>query len=297
MTAPVLIGQFEPGSAPWHAARAHGLGGSEISAVVGLSPFESRFSLWHRKAGAVGPVEETPEMEWGKRLEPVILDKYREAHPDLDFDIRNGTFTVPGREWQVANPDLLAADRVIDAKYSIFGDDYGEPGTDEIPVYIRCQMLWYCDVLGLERADVAVLVGGYDYREYTVRFDQAEAEMLRARGREFLDEVAAGVRPDIDEHSATYQTIREMHPEIDGADVDLPGHIAERYIGARIALEAAKDDEQHARSLVADHMGNSKKAMWDGRCIATRQARGDGPPYVVAGRNLHKTYAPEGEAA
>lgn len=296
MTA-VLVGQFTPGSDDWHAARAHGLGGSEISAVLGLSPFDSRFSLWHRKAGAVGPVEQTPEMEWGTRLEPVILGKYREQHPDLDYEVRNGTFVHDERRWQVVNPDLLAADRVIESKYSIFGDDYGEPGTDEVPVHVRTQVLWYCDVLDQPFADIAVLVGGYDYREYRVEYDADEAAELRDAGRQFLDEVAAGVLPDIDEHSATYQTIREMHPEIDGADVDLPDDIALRYIAARVALKATEDEEQLARSLVADQMGNAKRAMWDGRCIATRQARGDGTPYVVAGRNLHKTYAPEGEAA
>ena len=35
MTA-TLIGHFEPGSPEWHAARATGLGGSEVAPVLGL---------------------------------------------------------------------------------------------------------------------------------------------------------------------------------------------------------------------------------------------------------------------
>lgn len=284
-----LIGHFEPGSAAWHAARASGIGGSEVAPVFGLSPFESRFSLWHRKAGLAGPVEESPEMEWGKRLEPVILAKYRESHPELDFRTRNGTFCHEERTWQIANPDLLAVDRVVEAKHPLYDDGWGEPGTDEIPVYYRTQVLWYLDVLGLERADVCVLIGGCDYREYTVTYDAAEAEELRTGCREFLDEVAAGVRPDIDAHGATYQVIREMHPLIDEADVDLPDVLALQYIDARCSLHDAEEAEQLARSLVADAMGNAKNAKWDGRTIARRQARGEqGTPYVVAARNLHK---------
>lgn len=288
MTA-VLLGHYEPGAPDWHAARAKGIGGSEVAPILGLSPFESRFSLWHRKAGLVHPVEETPEMEWGKRLEPAILQKYRENHPELDFRLRNGTFHHADRPWQIANPDLLAVDRVVEAKHPLFDDEWGEPGTDEIPVYYRTQVLWYLDVLGVDRADLCVLIGGCDYREYTVTYDAAEAALLRDAAWEFLETVRRGERPDIDEHGATYQVIREMHPEITEADVDLDGDLAEAYIAARQRLKAAEEEEQLRRSLVADAMGNAKKAVWDGRTIATRQARNGGTPYVVAGRNLHKT--------
>lgn len=282
-----LIGTFLPGSPEWHAARAHGLGGSEIAAVLGLSPFDSRFSLWHRKAQMVGQLETTPEMEWGTRLEPVILGKYRESHPELDFDVVNGTFCPEDRPWQVANPDLLAADRVIDAKYSIFGDGYGMPGTDEVPVHIRAQILWYCDVLEREFGDVAVLVGGFDYREYTVVYDAAEAAQLRAAGLEFLESLAENRRPDIDAHSATYQTVREMHPLIEDVEVGLSNDVARAFIAAKAAEKAAKAVAVEAAARVADEMGDAKKAVWDGQTIASRQARGeDGVPYVVAARNL-----------
>lgn len=284
----VLIGHFEPGSPEWHTARAAGLGGSEIAPVLGLSPFESRFSLWHRKAGLVGPVEESPEMEWGKRLEAAVLRKYREQHPELDFRTVNGTFAHPERPWQIANPDLLAVDRVIEAKCSAYGDGYGEPGTDQIPVYYRCQVLWYLDVLGLQRADLAVLVGGNDYCEYTIWFDETEAQILRSAAVEFLDTLANGVLPDVDAHGATYQAIREIHPDIDGTDVDLDDHTAETYIRARRAVRAAEEAEQLAKNRLADAMGNAKRALWDGQPIATRQARGDSTPYLVAARNVHE---------
>ena len=85
MTA-VALGQWPPGSPEWHAARAAGIGGSEVAPILGLSPFESRFSLWHRKAGRIAPVDVSPEMEWGTRLEPAIAQKFRETHPELAFE-------------------------------------------------------------------------------------------------------------------------------------------------------------------------------------------------------------------
>lgn len=285
MTAAVILGRWEPGSPEWHAARYHGIGGSEIAPILGLSPFESRFSLWHRKAQRINPIDETPEMEWGKRLEAAILQKYRDEHPNQTFDQQGYTFTHPDRPWQIANPDLYG-DELVEAKCSRFGDGWGEPGTDEVPIYYRQQVLWYMDTLDRDRATIAVLVGGCDYREYHVAYDPTEAAQLRAAAVDFLDTLEHGIRPDIDEHTATYQAIKELHPDIDGTDVDIDDDLAIAWCKARAHLKDAEAAEQYAKNLLADAMGTARRAMWAGRSIATRQARGTGLPYLVAGRNL-----------
>ena len=298
---PVHLGTFKPGSAEWHAARAHGLGGSEVAATLGLSPFESWFSLWHRKAGNIGEVEESEIMEWGTRLEDAVAQKFADEHPEFDV-INPGTFHHAERPWQIANPDrhLFKAGsghdvplEILECKTSdTFADGYGEPGTDEVPIHVRCQVIWYMDVFGVDRCHVAVLVGGNDYREYVVTYDPAEAEVIRTAARHFLDELEAGNPPDIDAHGATWQAIRELHPDIDdGAEVVLPNDLARRYLAARADLKVAEEAEQLTKSLVAAEMGAAKKATWDGYVIATRQARktADGTagiPYLVVGRKL-----------
>jgi len=282
---PILLGQHPPGSPEWHALRANGLGGSEIGAVLGLSPFESRFSLWHRKAGQIADVEQNAQMEWGTRLEAVILAKYKEEHDGLRLK-QPGTYAPADRPWQIANPDLWTAERVADAKTSRFGDGYGEDGTDQIPPHVRVQLVWYMDVLQVERGDIALLIGGSDYREYSIQYDASEAEFIRNEGAKFLDDIARRARPDIDGHSATYDAVKELHPDIVPDTVQLDNATARAYIAARSALKAAEEEARRATSTVADLMGDAKTAEWDGTTIARRQARGDGLPYVVAGRNL-----------
>lgn len=297
MTAPVFITEADPGSAEWHAARAKGLGGSEIAAVLGLSPFESRFGLWHRKAGLLGQVEETDPMEWGKLLEPLIAQKWltrTQQDHGLGFALETGMWHAPGRPWQIANPDRLlvtAASEppvsLLEIKLSLFGDGWGPDGTDEIPPHVRCQVLWYLDVFGLDSAHVVVLIAaGLDIRTYTVEYDYAEAGELRDAARQFLDDVAHGRRPDIDDHAATYEAVRELHPDIDGTEHEVPGDLAARFIHARRALQEATSSEQLVRSELADHIGDAHRAVWDGRTIARRQARNGGIPYLVAARNL-----------
>jgi len=294
MTA-VLIGRFEPGSPDWHAARAHGIGGSEIAPILGLSPFESRFSLWHRKSGAAQPVEETPEMEWGKRLEPVILAKFAEVladEGDTGTVVPSATYCHPDRPWQIANPDAEIHDpdgrtvALVEAKFAIHGDGWGEPGTDQIPIYYRTQCTWYGDVMGVELVLIPVLIGGHDFRIYTLHVDPAEAAELRSAAEEFLGTLERHERPDIDDHSATYTVIKEMHPDIDGTEIDLDGDLAVDFIVAKAEAKAAAAKAQEATSRVADAMGTAARARWDDTIVARRQVRGDSLPFVVAGRGL-----------
>lgn len=295
--SPVLVAQHEHGSPEWHAVRANGIGGSEIGAIVGVSPWESRFSLWWRKKGDIGPQEQNSAMEWGKRLEAPILAKFREDHPDL-IEQTPGTYQHAEREWMIANPDAWFKGCVVDAKFSAYGDGWGEAGTDRIPPHVDAQLRWYMEILGVDLAHLAVLIGGYDYREFTIEADPRETEILVAAGEDFMRSLAENERPDIDEHSETYRAIRELHPDIDGVEVELTDETARKIITATAALKDAEGAAQMARSLVADEMGTAKKATWDGIKVADRRVRGQGIPYVqVVGADRLPDLGSKGEAA
>ena len=291
-----FVGDFEPGSEEWHAARANGAGGSELAAILGLSPWESRFSLWHRKAGLAAPVAENDVMYWGKVLEPAIRDEFNRRHFDgvdtLDAH-QIGTWRHADRHWQIANPDGMVwrGDQypgwdqpvsLLECKTARTDDGWGDEGTDEIPVYYRTQCLWYLDTFGLDVCHVAVLIGGSDYREYQVTYSADEAEFMRAKAVEFLATVKNGERPDIDEHDATYQVVREMHPEIDGETVEVPAAIAEPFLDANDAFNAAKDTKRQATAVLADFMGAAQRAYYRDEQIADRRSKNGGTPYVQA---------------
>lgn len=296
MTA-TLLGTWEPGSEPWHEARRNRLGGSEIAAVLGLSPFESRFSLWHRKRGAVGQVEETNEMRWGKLLEPLIKGEFEQRFPDW-YVVDTGTWVHDERPWQLGNPDaLLYRDftgdppaAILETKLSMFGDGWGEDRTDEVPPHVRTQCIWYGDTLGIDVVHVCVLIAvGLEPRTYTLTWEPDEAELLRTAGEQFLDEVARGIRPAIDGHTETYQVVKELHPLIDGTEVEIPGVLAERYCQAKALAKVTEEAARQATAEVADLMGDAQRATCDGRMIARRQVREGGLPYVVAARGVTDT--------
>lgn len=286
----VLLGVFEPGSKEWDQARA-GLciTATEIPAVLGLSPWQSRFSLWHKKAGLpTAPFQMNPAMEWGTRLEPAVVGKFADDHPEW-LSVGTGTWQNRDRPWQRATPDRLLIPRtpaaeqnqavtaLLEAKTSPFGDDWG----DGLPIYYRAQVLWQLDTLGLTTCHVALLVSGHDYSEYTVEYDATDAQTMRDAAVAFLNDVALGVRPPIDSSDATYQTIRRQPEGVEDVDVDIDPLLAERYEDAFTAAKAADENKQLAVSEVLDAIGNGRHAVSLGRRIATRSVRSDGTTHAL----------------
>ncbi|MGK9463982.1 YqaJ viral recombinase family protein [Streptomyces sp. G6] len=276
---PVVLGRFEPGSDQWHAARAQGIGGSEIAAVLGLSPYESRFSLWHRKKGLIAPVEESEEMYWGKVHEPGICARFQTEHPDLTLTIAP-TYAHPARPWQIANPDRHAGPDLLEAKTSRDAEGWGEEGTAQIPVHYRAQCLHYMDVTGARRCWVAVLIAGSEYREYVVDYDEDEARILRDAGARFMDDLARDIRPPIDGHNATYQTVRELPDGLDDVDVDIETALRDRFHSAQDAFWAAEDELTACKGLLLDAIGTGRRAVCDRERVATRTVR-DGKTYQL----------------
>lgn len=278
-----------PASAPaerWHAERLDGLGGSEIAAVLGLSPWESKFSLWHRKAGLASPQADSDRMAWGRYQEDSIARWYADQHPEWTIR-RTGMWRHTTRVWQFANLDRLAIQgrqlKVVEIKIAGSADGWGDPGTDEIPVYYRAQVLWYMDCLGVDEAVVVVSIAGQPPREYVVRYDIDEALFLRQEAQAFLASVELGQRPDLDAHSATYAVLRELHPDIDDVDIELDVTIAAPYLAALENYATAEAAKARATSAVLDAMGATRRAFWAGRQVAMRiPGRNGSPPYLKA---------------
>lgn len=275
-----------PGSPLWLSK----MSASKVAAVLGLSPYDSRFSLYYKMAGIVEPEPQTNEMARGHYLEPAIAHWFQDQHPE--WDVRpGGSWQHETAEWYTAGPDRLihvSDTEIVGLEIKTDDNDsrWGEPGTDEVPVHVRAQVQSQMDVVGTRRTYIGFLSCFLEFREYVVDFDQAEADLIRDECAQFMDDLANNVRPNLDAHTATYQTIRALHPEIDGMDVELDYELARSYCLARQTRNDAERNWQAATNLMADTIGNARRGRYLERTLATRQAKGDGKPYLVVGRNL-----------
>lgn len=280
MPAPrISVSRHEPEWQDWLAVRAAGISASNIAAILGINPWDSPFSLyWRKKLG--GEVDPSPQMEWGSRLEDAIAAKFEERHADDGMVLRpGGLYRHPEHEWMLATPDRLLkiVDRgrliptaVVELKTASSLDDWGDDGTDQVPVHYRAQVIYQLDVLGLPHAHVALLCRGSTYREYTVAYDAEDAATMRKAAAEFMRRLGCDEAPDIDGSAATTATLKALHPSVVDEAVSVPVDLADQY---RVRKELL-DDAQAAYDEVCNRMraliGNNREAVADGRRVARR---------------------------
>jgi putative phage-type endonuclease len=290
--------------AEWLERRREGVTASEIAVLMGLSPYSSPHALYHQKLGILPDGDDSDVMEKGRVLEPVIAEKFAALHPEL---MVAGTgrelFASEDRPWQLATPDRLLCedmrldfdgDRVIEefepvavleCKVDGGSPDWGEPGTDEIPVHYRAQVLWQCRVMGVSRWHAACFnADRWKARWYSGVIDAAaehDLKLMEDEAREFLDRIDRQDPPDVDWRPATIAALKTMHPGVEDTDVEVRRSLAIQYRAAVRRLKDAerRKDEMTARMLAA--MGDARRA------VSWRQYAGVGDPDdVIAVRSV-----------
>lgn len=269
MTRAIPTARRIPHVAPGDPAWLQLITGSKIGAILGLSPFESRFSLWHRMAGTVPADPMTDEMDRGHRLEDAVRGWWADQEPEARLQRCKSTFVHRHRSWQAVSPDgLVSWQRAPSAPIEPYEgktaaghlEDWGDEDTDAIPLYYKAQVQWALDVLGLPRGRVAVLTRGLEFRKYTVDRDEEDAAFMRAAALDFKRSIEDGEQPEIDSHTATYRTLRKLHPDIEDREVEVRQDQADRY---RAAVMIDQDSEQRRRletARIAVSMGNAHYA-------------------------------------
>ena len=167
-----------PGSRQWLEARRSGIGGSDVAAVVHLSQWRSAFEVFLDKRGELPLQEDNEPMRWGRILEPVIRHEYEETTGFLVEPVP--MLRCVKHPYMLANLDGLVSEhkRVVELKTARTAEGWGEDGSDEVPLPYVMQVQHYLFITGFEVADVAVLIGGSDFRIMHIEPDRELQDML-----------------------------------------------------------------------------------------------------------------------
>lgn len=282
-----FLGVFEGDE--WLEVRRTGIGGSEVSTICGLNPWQSAYTLWASKRGLIPAQGESSALEWGKRLEPVVIEKFADTHPELTIFTGVGTWSGIV-DWQIVNVDAVFQTPtgqlgIFEAKTTLYADGWGANGcgAEGVPAYYRTQVQWYLQALGLKQAILGVFIlGARDYREYVIDADPFEQEtnfdIVEDFKRHFLD---AENEPMFTEPMlSTFETVRVMHSDIEDIEVEL-GELGAHYIQTLVDFNTAQDKLTEAKTRVLSAMGKSKRGLLDNEIVVERQSKKGGTPYLV----------------
>lgn len=175
----------------WLAERQNSIGASEAATVLGLNPWDSAVKLYLRKIGSLPPIDENSSMRIGKLMEPVIASLYQEE-TECEFTCFQRFVRSPTHPFITATLDCVRSDgRPVELKNvgARQSSKWGETETDEVPPHtiIQAMQQMYCS--GTEVADVAALLGGSDFRRYTLVRDDRIINRIVEANEAFWDRV------------------------------------------------------------------------------------------------------------
>ena len=204
------------------ATRQKYIGGSDIAAILGISPWKTATDLWLDKI--------TPPREDGRnagaksrgtRLEPYIVDMIREEH-GLQIVARNERYVDADVPYFAAEIDAETADENIEIKtvHPFKSKDWGELDTDQLPLAYVAQVQWGLGIRRRSRCRVFALIGD-DLRPYVIERDDETIEAMRARASEFWQfYVVPKIQPPLDYGDRkTLDTLRRLFPGTDGSTI------------------------------------------------------------------------------
>ena len=276
------------GSKEWLEERGKGIGGSDIAAIVGYSKWESAYSLWCKKTGRIQDSTTSSAMEWGNRLEDVIIDKFADEHPDYTLLRNVGSWAHNERPWQKANPDGLYFDAngelcLLEVKTAQYEDDWKTltPGEYDVPLHYQTQVQWYLQTLGLSKGTVIVLFHGNLYKEITFEAMPFMQDINLEDAAKFWEHVQEKKRPEWDGSDVTVEAVRKQHPDIDADESVELMELAAEYKIADEQVNAYTDTLNRTKAEILDIMGNAKYGTYGGEVVFVRSARGQGTPYLT----------------
>lgn len=196
-----FTGTPEEISKAWHEQRDKGVGGSDVSVIMGVNRWKNVERLWLEKTGRVKPEDIThkPCVILGNALEPALRDEYAYRHPDVKVEEPPYMLQDEKKPWRQASLDGIITcpdgiPEVLEIK------TVGMPNAkcwdpDTVPISYACQVLHYMAVSGYRRAQLIAMIGNSRIIERAVERDELLIEIIEEAVDEFWDHVKTDTLP------------------------------------------------------------------------------------------------------
>jgi len=148
--------------------------------------------------------------------------------------------------------------------------DWGDEGSDEVPMTYLAQCHWYLALTQLPRCDLAVLFGNSEFRIYHIESDQALQATLIERAIAFWQKhVLVDIAPDpqcIEDYQHLFST------EVVGKTVLANTEIAQlitQFHTLHHEIDEKEASMNQIKQAIMAHMGDAEKLLYQDQVLAT----------------------------
>lgn len=260
-------------------ARKKYIGSSDASALVNQNPYKSAYDVWLEKTGKVDGSADTVVTRAGQYMKSAILDWTQDQ---LGVKLERNQMIVHPNRIACANLDAVAQSDppvLIEAKsVGLMADpkyinQFGEPGSDELPPWITIQASHQImvareqpDLKGVRLVIVPALIVRRGFVVYQVEANEELIGLLQEEEERFWrDHVLADVPP---ESSAPSLEVVKRVTRIPNKITRLELAYVDEWLAAKAELSQAEAKKKHAEARMLAALGDAEAGeLPDGRIL------------------------------
>ena len=261
--------------------RSKYIGGSDIGAILGLSRFKTPLEVWMEKTGKETKKADSLPLRFGSFAEDFVAREYSRA-TGFELTHDESIYIHPEHAFMSAHIDRFILEvgsssptRILECKTAnpFSSGDWGEIGSDEVPMSYLCQCIWYMAITGIEKTDLAVLFGNSDFRIYEVARDQGLEELVIAKATTFWNEYVLKDIPPPVQSEADCQTIfskGDPAKSIEAGQDTL--ELTKRLHTLNSEIDVREEELSSIKQIIMSQMGEAELLTFKGRALASWKA-------------------------
>jgi putative phage-type endonuclease len=268
------------------ATRRTGITGTDSAAIMGKSPWKGRQSVWLDKLHPeLAKKVDNNAVYWGSKLEATVIDEYARLF-DVKVEKPKESMFHPEFDWILGSVDGICrpidkktatSEYLLEAKTTgqFHKDNWGPSGSNLVPIHYLYQCMHYMIVTGYQRCDVAVLIGGQDFRYYHIYEDAELQQMMIDQYKDFwFNYVVARKMPPEEANDRAmddyierkYARARERIICIDKGHEKLK-KACSALLEARKVFSTAEETRKQAEKTLKEMMADAAELHWDSEDI------------------------------
>lgn len=286
----------------WLKIRKLGLGGSDMAAVLGLSPWRSPIDVWLDKTSDTVEEKESEPMYWGNVLEEVVAQEFAKRS---GFKVRNNNFTLQSEQYTylLANIDreIVGLDAGLECK-TANAFKANEWDGDNVPdaYYIQCQH--YMAVTGKSSWWIAALIGGNTFVYKEIKRNEEVIKAIIDTGAAFWELVESKTMPAPDDTKQCENALKKLYQKSNGQSVELPanyGNMIIDYLEIKNQLSELETKKRGIENVMKDFLKDNERATYGEHFVSWKSTKPretfDAKAFKDDYPELHKKYIKVGE--
>jgi putative phage-type endonuclease len=263
--------------------RSKYIGGSDIGAILGLSRFRSPLEVWMEKTGKETKQLDSLPLRFGSFAEEFVASEYSRA-TGFELIHDESIYLHPKHAFMSAHIDRFVLEggaasstpsRILECKTAnpFSSGDWGEVGSDEVPMSYLCQCIWYMAITNINRVDLAVLFGNSDFRIYEIARDlELETVILQKASLFWSDYVLKDLPPPAQSEADCQTLFKKGDPtkSIEAQPETL--ELSRRLALLNSEISTREEEISSIKQNIMNQMGEAETLTYQGKVLATWKA-------------------------